>query len=1027
MPNNPRAGGISRRIEGDERSEMREIISSLEIPDGMGIIVRTAGVGKQQEELQWDFDYLLSLWNAVTEASAEHKAPFLIYQESNVIIRTIRDYLRQDIGEVLFDTEESYNEAINFVRQVMPHYESRIKLYQDPLPLFNRYQIEAQIESAFQREVKLPSGGSIVIDPTEALISIDINSSWVIRGVDIEEMALNTNLEAAEEIVRQLRLRDMGGLVVIDFIDMSSNKNQKDVENRMREALEADRARVQVGRISRFGLMEMSRQRLRPSLEETNAIVCPRCNGQGSIRDIKSLCLSILRVLQEEANKRRSAEIRAIVPLNVAAYLLNEKRKTVSDIEQQSNTRLLIIPNPAMETPHYEIQNISVQDAGAVQTASYDVEVGSDSTVDTPPPRAAAPAAQPVVRAPAITQAPAPAPRPQGSKAQAPGAQASQTGEPQQVERKKGLLGSLISVFTGLVSGAANDEASSQEKRDSQSAAQGENKSRGDERRQPRGGQGRSRRKPGDGEQPERRESRQERSAGKPEEASERSRSKSTEQGGGRGEESARSGERPARKRRGGRSGQEPQRQDSPRQDSPQQEEQRPARAEQSSRQQAEPADSSQDESNTEERSTRRRRGRKPRNTAQRTRGALPEQSATEGGGDEQGVDAAQRDKAQPDDTQAVTAAQQQQPVTGDTAEKAAETAETQERRPANKTSNDESTEDNAANAEGSADDSTQDAEKPRSRRSRGSRGGRSRRKSGASREDSDVATTDDAEATVADKAPKPAPAEDTGEQTPGAGAATDADAAVTAQEKAQEKVQEKARENVQEEAIKPAPASTEDTPAADAGAQTQDGDDADSKPAPKRKPRPRRKPAKTSDKSADDSTTATDSTDANVKAGDTSEGADPAKQKSADTAELESAASEKPRKKATRTRKKKPAVSEEAAQQGESKGESKADSPSAAKRGETPADVKSDNTDKPAGKTEPKSTADKETGGAAAATASTPAAARETAKASDSNGDNKTVTPAKAGRAPNDPREIRRRQKEQEAARQAAAASKDD
>ncbi|MEX2335610.1 MAG: Rne/Rng family ribonuclease, partial [Pseudohongiella sp.] len=311
MPNNPRAGGISRRIEGDERSEIREAINGLNIPDGMGIILRTAGVGKQQEELQWDLDYLLSLWQSITEAAEKKSAPFLIYQESNVIIRTIRDHLRQDIGEVLFDTQESFNEAMDFVRQVMPHYESRIKLYQEPLPLFNRFQIEAQIESAFQREVKLPSGGSIVIDPTEALISIDINSSRATRGSDIEETALNTNLEAADEIARQLRLRDMGGLVVIDFIDMSAAKNQKEVENRMRDALEADRARVQVGRISRFGLLEMSRQRLRPSLEETSAVVCPRCNGQGAIRDVKSLCLSILRILQEEANKKKSAEIHA--------------------------------------------------------------------------------------------------------------------------------------------------------------------------------------------------------------------------------------------------------------------------------------------------------------------------------------------------------------------------------------------------------------------------------------------------------------------------------------------------------------------------------------------------------------------------------------------------------------------------------------------------------------------------------------------------------------------------------------------
>ena len=409
MPNNPRAGGISRRIEGDERSEIREALSGLNIPDGMGMIVRTAGVGKQQQELQWDLDYLLALWQSITDASTQKSAPFLIYQESNVIIRTIRDYLRQDIGEVLFDTQESYDEALNFVRQVMPHYEARIKLYQESLPLFNRYQIEGQIETAFQREVKLPSGGSIVIDPTEALVSIDINSSRATRGSDIEETALNTNLEAADEIARQLRLRDMGGLIVIDFIDMSAARNQKEVENRMRDALEADRARVQVGRISRFGLLEMSRQRLRPSLEETSTIVCPRCSGQGAIRDVKSQALSILRVLQEEANKRKSTEIRALVPIAVASYLLNEKRAAVSAIETQSGTKLVIVANAALETPHYEIQGVSQSDGE--HTASYEIEIHPE-VPETNHHRHAKPVPvapqQAAVQAPTLSQPPAP-------------------------------------------------------------------------------------------------------------------------------------------------------------------------------------------------------------------------------------------------------------------------------------------------------------------------------------------------------------------------------------------------------------------------------------------------------------------------------------------------------------------------------------------------------------------------------------------------------------------------------------------
>ena len=373
MPNNPKAGGISRRIEGDDRLETRDALRQLNIPDGMGLIVRTAGVGKDQEELQWDLDYLLALWQSIQDASDQKTAPFLIYQESNVIIRTIRDYLRKEIGEVLFDTQESYQEALSFIKQVMPQYENRIKRYDDKLPLFNRYQIERQIESAFEREVKLPSGGSVVIDPTEALISIDINSSRATRGSDIEETAFNTNLEAADEIARQLRLRDMGGLVVIDFIDMVSNRNQREIENRMREALEPDRARVQVGRISRFGLLEMSRQRLRPSLRETSAIVCPRCNGQGTIRDIESLSLSILRILQEEANKQKSQEVKAIVPLVISSYLLNEKRNAVAEIEQQSQTRLVIVPNPEMETPHYEITGVN-QHAEA-----YEVEVTNET------------------------------------------------------------------------------------------------------------------------------------------------------------------------------------------------------------------------------------------------------------------------------------------------------------------------------------------------------------------------------------------------------------------------------------------------------------------------------------------------------------------------------------------------------------------------------------------------------------------------------------------------------------------------
>lgn len=358
MPNNPRAGGVSRRIEGDERSELRDVMAGLVVPDGMGLIARTAGVGRNQEELQWDLDYLIRLWEAIDTAAKEKSAPFLVYQESNIIIRAIRDYFRQDIGEVLIDDAEVYQNAIDFMQQVMPHTLHKVKHYQDHVPLFSRFQIESQIESAFQREVRLPSGGAIVIDHTEALISIDINSSRATQGGDIEETALNTNLEAADEIARQLRLRDLGGLIVIDFIDMTPARNQREVEQRLRDALKMDRARVQVGRISRFGLLEMSRQRLRPSLGESIHEQCPRCQGQGRIRNVESLALSILRIIEEEALKEKTGQIVAQLPLDIATFLLNEKRAAISSIEKRQETHVLLLPNPALETPNYDIRRV---------------------------------------------------------------------------------------------------------------------------------------------------------------------------------------------------------------------------------------------------------------------------------------------------------------------------------------------------------------------------------------------------------------------------------------------------------------------------------------------------------------------------------------------------------------------------------------------------------------------------------------------------------------------------------------------
>lgn len=371
MPNNPRAGGISRRIEGDERLELKEALSSLDVPEGVGLIVRTAGVGKSPEELQWDLKVLLHHWEAIKQASQSRPAPFLIHQESDVIVRAIRDYLRRDIGEILIDSPKVYEKAKAHIKLVRPDFINRVKLYQGEVPLFSHYQIESQIESAFQREVRLPSGGSIVIDATEALTAIDINSARSTRGGDIEETALNTNLEAADEIARQLRLRDLGGLIVIDFIDMTPVRHQREVENRMREAVRQDRARIQISRISRFGLLEMSRQRLSPSLGESSHHVCPRCQGTGKIRDNESLSLSILRLLEEEALKENTKQVHTIVPVQIASYLLNEKRKAIHSIEKRHNVDIVVAPNEAMETPHFSV--FRVREGEEINELSYNL------------------------------------------------------------------------------------------------------------------------------------------------------------------------------------------------------------------------------------------------------------------------------------------------------------------------------------------------------------------------------------------------------------------------------------------------------------------------------------------------------------------------------------------------------------------------------------------------------------------------------------------------------------------------------
>ncbi len=367
MPNNPRGGGVSRRVEGDERAELRDVLAKLEVPSGMSLIARTAGIGRSVEELQWDLNYLLQLWNAIEAASHGQNGPFLIYQEGSLVIRAIRDLFQPDIGEILFDTESIYEQALQFMSHVMPANVHKVKLYHDDVPLFSRFQIEHQIETAYRREVTLPSGGAIVIDHTEALVSVDVNSARATRGADIEQTALNTNLEAAEEIARQLRLRDLGGLIVIDFIDMESTRNQRDVENRLRDALHYDRARVQTGKISRFGLLELSRQRLQPSLGETSHTACPRCHGTGFIRDTESSALHILRILQEEAMKENTAIVRAQVPVDVATFLLNEKRADIYAIEARLKVHVMLIPNIHLETPNYSVLRIRHDEANQME------------------------------------------------------------------------------------------------------------------------------------------------------------------------------------------------------------------------------------------------------------------------------------------------------------------------------------------------------------------------------------------------------------------------------------------------------------------------------------------------------------------------------------------------------------------------------------------------------------------------------------------------------------------------------------
>ncbi|MGB5102794.1 MAG: Rne/Rng family ribonuclease [Steroidobacteraceae bacterium] len=417
MPNNPRAGGVSRRIEGDDRDQLREAMDNLQIPDGMGAIVRTAGVGRTAEELQWDVNNLVDIWNAIKSASDSRPSPFLIYQESKAILRALRDYLSDDIGEILVDKQEIYAEAQDYMQRFMPGNLRKLKFYDDHVPLFTRYQIESQIESAYSHKVTLPSGGSIVIDHTEALVSIDINSARSTRGTDIETTAFNTNLEAADEIARQMRLRDVGGLIVIDFIDMESQKNQRAVEDRLRDAVKQDRARIQIGRISRFGLLELSRQRLRPSISESTNIVCPRCSGMGVIRSVESLALAILRLIGEEARKDRTAKVIAQLPVDVATYLMNEKRDWLHSIETRSEVDVILVPNRYLDTPAYELRRVRDDELGLPEYSVISHQMAVQPKIDLDaiaaeekaPPPPPVPAVTTVVPS---TPAPPPAPEP---------------------------------------------------------------------------------------------------------------------------------------------------------------------------------------------------------------------------------------------------------------------------------------------------------------------------------------------------------------------------------------------------------------------------------------------------------------------------------------------------------------------------------------------------------------------------------------------------------------------------------------
>jgi len=556
MPNNPRGGGVSRRIEGDERAELKEAMDQLEYPSGMSIIARTAGIGRNAKELQWDLDYLLKLWSAVEEAGQGAKGAFLIYQESSLVIRAIRDYFNADINDILIDTDDIYEQAKQFMQYVMPEYANRVKRYRDDTPLFSRFQIEHQVESAYARVVQLPSGGAIVIDHTEALVSVDVNSARAIKGGDIEETATRTNLEAADEVARQMRLRDLGGLVVIDFIDMEESRNRREVENRLRDALRTDRARVQFGTISKFGLMEMSRQRLRPALTEGASIPCPRCGGAGHIRDTESSALQILRIIQEESNKEGTAAVHCQVPVEVASFLLNEKRNEIAMIELKQRIGVLLIPNKQLETPNYRLERLKHDDPRLDRLeASYQLaEEIEDPTEITRKASEPTNKQQPVIKgflpdAPLPISAPAPIPEEKSPvQAEKPAQAAPKT------EANEKASGGFIAWLKGLF-GMGQPAVEAQPQAAAPAPAEGSKPAGASRNRHERGG---SRGGRGRGERSERgeRAERSERPEGKGRANSERN-----ERSGERGER----GERPARPPRAeGAAAEGKQRQDRP-------------------------------------------------------------------------------------------------------------------------------------------------------------------------------------------------------------------------------------------------------------------------------------------------------------------------------------------------------------------------------------------------------------------------------------------------------------------------------